>query len=297
MKNNGEVEVANEGAKTFLAGAEGFFGFLALSNVTNNDERAALASEIDERGVHLADAGLAVLGAEVKLKVADFASSRKGVERDLALGVVHPEIHLAGSLVEDFFAGVASETREAIVDFDIGAVGERVDAEGVGTIAKGGGERLLRAAEGHFCGEQVVSGAKLLAVGEDEPRGGADNGGGDSEPSEDQLFTGYGAAHEDDEEGDNDGENLSGEEFADGRGGNKRGGLWLLPCGSQEDDDEERDHPEEVAPTGREAGADESEEVLSIGENKGEKGDRENQGEGAEPRRDSGAGPEEEGDG
>jgi len=121
--------------------------------------------------------------------------------------------------VKNFFAGVAGETREAIVEFDVRTVGEEADAEGVWAIAKSGGEELLRVTKGFFGVEKMLGEKALAAIVEEEADGGAENGGGDGEPSEERLLAGDGAAHEDHEEGNEDEENLRGDEPGDGRSG------------------------------------------------------------------------------
>ena len=125
--------------------------------------------------------------------------------------------------------------------------------------------------------------AALPAVGEDEAGGGTDDGGGDGEPSEGQLLTGNGTAHEDDEERDGDRENLSGDKLAGGRGRRDSGGSGLLPGDGEQDDDEEGQHPEEVAPSGSTDGGAEGEKVIGIGENSGEEDETKDQRERAKP--------------
>jgi hypothetical protein len=210
------VEMFDEGAEALLAGTKEVFGFLALSDIANNNEGAAGAIEIDERGVHLPDAELAGLGAVVELDVANLTGFDQVSKDRRALVRIDPKIHFAGSFVEGFLAGIAGEASEAIVDFDVRAIGEGVDAEGVRAGAKCGGKHLLRAVEGFFGVEQVVRNAALLAIGEDKPRRGTNDGSGNSKPGEDQLFASNGAAHEDHEKGNDNGEDLGGDQVADG---------------------------------------------------------------------------------
>ena len=71
MKNNSEVEIANEGTETLFAGTENFFSFLALGDVADDDQGAALFAEIDDGRAHLAEANLAGLGAEAEFEFAE----------------------------------------------------------------------------------------------------------------------------------------------------------------------------------------------------------------------------------
>jgi len=110
------------------------------------------------------------------------------------------------------------------------------------------------------------------------------------------LLTGNGAAHEDDEERDGDRENLSGNELAGGRGRRDSRGSRLLPGDREEDDDEEGQHPEEVAPSGSTDGGAEREKVFAIGENSGEEDETKGQRERAKPGGERSPGAEEEGE-
>lgn len=181
-EDDGVVEVADQRAEAFLARAKDVFGLFALGNVANDDKRIALAFEGDEGGVHLADAELAGLLAELELHVADVAGFDKSCENGVAVRRVDPKIHLAGSFVDSFLASVTGKASEAIVNFEVGAVGEGVDAEGIGAAAEGGGKHLLGEAEGLFRGEQVLGGDTLAAVREDKTNGRTGDGSGDGEP-------------------------------------------------------------------------------------------------------------------
>jgi len=205
VKNDAEMEVADEGAETLFAGAENVFGFLALGDIANDDERTVAIAEFNDGSAHLADADQTGFGAEAKFEVADMLGAIEGGEDLISMLRIDPEIHLARSPAKGFFARIAGETGEAVVDFEIGAIGERVDAEGIGAIAKGGGENLLRAAESAFGAEEIIGDATLTAIGEDEANGGTENGGGNGKPGKEQLFAGNGAAHEDNEKRDSDG--------------------------------------------------------------------------------------------
>jgi len=137
----------------------------------------------------------------------------------------------------------------------------------------------------------VVGNQTLPAAGEDEPGGGTDDSGSNSDPSEWQLFLGNGAAHEDDEKGDDDRKNLGGDKLADGGGGDgSRFGLF--PVGGEQDDEEAGQHPEEVAPTGRREGGTQCKEVLCVREEGGEEDEAKDKEEGAKPRRKRSAGAE-----
>ena len=182
VKNNGEVEIADQRAEAFFVGTEEIFGLLALSNVANDDESAALALDVKERDVHQADANTAILGAKKKLDIAGLSGGGKAGQDVIALRGVDPKIHLAGRLAEGFLAGVAGKTGEAFVQFEVRAVGERVDAESVGAIAKGGGKDLFGAAEIFFGFEEIIRDAALLLIGEDQSDRRANDGGGHGEP-------------------------------------------------------------------------------------------------------------------
>jgi len=71
----------------------------------------------------------------------------------------------------------------------------------------------------------------------------------------------------------------------------------LLPLGSEKDDDETGDHPDEVTPAGGDTSVDDGEQIFGIGENENEEGDREDDAKGAQPGRDGGARAKEESDG
>ena len=112
------------------------------------------------------------------------------------------------------------------------------------------------------------------------------------------MFASDGVAHEDDEEGNGDGKNLSDEEVADaGRRGRKRQGAGWTPIEGKEDDDEMGKHPEEISPAWGNAGIDDGEEVFDIGENESEEDGGQGAGKGAQPGREGGAGAEEESEG
>jgi len=123
----------------------------------------------------------------------------------------------------------------------------------------------------------VVRNATLIAVSEDKPCGRADNGGSDSEPSKGHLLLSDGRAHEDDEQGESNRENLGSDKLSDRRSIVNGSRFRLLPGDGAENDDEVREHPEEVTPTGGSGGGPESEEVDGIGKDGGEKDESENE--------------------
>jgi len=141
----------------------------------------------------------------------------------------------------------------------------------------------------------LISDAALPAVGENEAGGGTDDGGGDGEPSE-ELSARNSMAHEDDEERNGDRENLSGDKIADGGGGG-RSGLGLLPGDSEQDDEDQRQHPEEITPTGSTDGGAECEEVDGIRKNSGEENETKDKRERAKPGGKRIPGAPEEGEG
>ena len=133
---------------------------------------------------------------------------------------------------------IAGETGVALVEFEIRAVGERVDAESVRAVAESGGKNFFGTAESAFGVEKIFGNAALTTIGKDETHGRADDGGGDDEPGEHDLFAGNGAAHEDDEERDGDGQDLGVEKRANARiGGGQRKGRGLLPVDGEENDE------------------------------------------------------------
>ncbi len=205
VKNDAEMEVADERTETLFARTENVFGFFAFGNIANDDETTVAIAEFNDGSAHLADADQTGFGAEAKFEVADMLGAHEGGEDLVSTLRIDPEIHLAWSPAKGFFARVAGETGEAVVDFEIGTIRERVDAESIGAIAKGGGEDLLGAAERAFGGEEVIGDATLTTIREDEANGGTENGGGNREPSKEQLLAGNGAAHEDNEKWDSDG--------------------------------------------------------------------------------------------
>jgi hypothetical protein len=296
VKNDGEMKFADEVAEALLAGTQDIFSFLALSDVADHDERAALAADINEGGIHLANAEAAVFGAKAKFEIANLAGGRECGEHFITLGEINPKIHFAWSFIEDFLAGVAGETGVAIVEFEVRTVGEGINAEGVRTVAESGGEDLLRGAERFFGVEQVIGDPSLLAIGEDEANGRADHRGSDGEPCKEKLFTGDGAAHEDNEKRDSDGENLSNEEIADTSRRRRSNGIGrgLFPAHSEKDDDGVRKHPEEIPPTGGDASVNKRVEVLRVGKDESEEDKSENKGERAQPGRQLGARAEKE---
>ena len=179
---------------------------------------------------------------------------------------IDPEVHLAGRLAESFLAGISGEPGIALVDVEIRAVGERIDAEGVRRIAKRGGKNFFGRAERAFRGEEIVGDAALAAVGKNQADGGAQDRGGDSEPGEDGLFAGDGPAHEDDEERHGDRKNLRAKYFPDGGScGLEEGRVGLPPRHDGIDDDERRNHPEEVAIGGDARGGNEIEKIVGVG--------------------------------
>ena len=265
VKNNSKVKIANERTETLFAGAENVVGFLALGDVTNDDEGAALITEVDDGSAHLAEANLAGLGAETEFEIAEMRGAIQQGESLIAAIEIDPEIHLPRSSAEDFFARVSGETGEAVVDFDIRAVGKGIDAEGVGAVEKGGGEDFFGAAEGAFGVEKIVRDTALAAIGEDETNGGAEDGGGDGKPSEEQLFAGDGAAHKNDDERRGDGKNLRGHHGAEaGTGVRKRKKFGRLPVHGEKNDHKIGEHPEKIGPGGGTDGGVEGEEVVRV---------------------------------
>ena len=297
VKNDSNVKIANERAEALFAGAEDVFGLLALGDIADDDERTRLAVEFDNGSAHLADADLAGFGAETKFEVADVAGFAEARKNQVAPVEIHPKIHLRGGFAEGFLAGEAGETGVALVEFEIRAVGERVDAEGVRAIAESGGKNFFGAAESSFGVEKIFGNAALTAIGEDETDGRADDGGGDDEPGEHDLFAGNGATHEDYKEGDGDGQDLGIEKSANARvGGGQGKRRGLLPVDGEDDDEEAGKHPDEVTPSGGDAGVDQSKEIFGVGENESEEYRGQDEAKGAQPRRKRGAGPEEEGE-
>lgn len=187
--DDADMEVLNERAETLLAGAEDVFGFLAGSDIANNDESAGAGIELDEGSGHETDASLPGLGAEVELDVANVAGLGDGSENLGAIRGIDPKTHLAGSLAEGVVACVAREAGEAVVDLEVRAVGEEINAEGIGAGAEGGGKHLLGTAKSLFGAEQVAGDAVLLAIGEDETGGRTKNGSDDGKPTKKELFT------------------------------------------------------------------------------------------------------------
>jgi hypothetical protein len=283
--DDADVEILHEGAETFFAGTEDVFGFLARGDVANHHEGTHAAIEFEEAGGHMANANLTGFGAEVEFDIADVAGLIEAGENRGALGGIDPKVHLTGSLAEGFFAGVAGEPREALVEFEIRTVGIDIDTEGVRTGTESRGERLLGAAKGLFGVEQVVSNVTLPAVGEDETSRRTEDGGGDGKPSKKELFARNGASKEDDEKGQTHRKELGSEEIAGARRRKReRGGLRLLPVDSEEDHGEIGQHPEEVAPTGVVEGGVEGEKIIRIGEGRNQENEGKNERESAEPR-------------
>ncbi len=284
MKNDGEVEIANERTETFFTGTEDVFGFLALRDVADDDKGATLIAEVNDGSAHLAEANLAGLGAETEFEIAEMGGAMQEGESFVAAIEIDPEIHLARSLAKDFFAGVTGETGEAVVDFEIAAVGKGIDAEGVGAVEEGGGKDFFGAAEGAFGVEKIVRDTALAAIGEDEADGGTKDGGSDGDPGEEQLFAGDGAAHEDDDERRGDRKNLRGHHGAEARtGGRERKKLGRLPVDGEKNDNEIGKHPEEIAPGGGTDGGVDGEEVVRVGKNGSEESEGENDGKRAKP--------------
>jgi len=297
VDDDANVEIFDKGSETFLAGAKQVLGFLALGNVANNDEGAELVVNWNDGGAHLADADLARLGTETKFEIADMAVGGKSGKDLIATSDIHPKVHLARSLAEGFLTRMSGEASEAVVDLEIGTVGERIDAKGVGAVPEGGGKDFFGTAKSAFDIEEVVGNALLAAIGEKQANGRTDDGKGDREPGEDYLFASNGAAHEDNEKGNGDGEDLGIEHAAGARGRERRSGrVGLLPFDSKEDDDDSGDHPDEIAPTCGDAGVDNGEEIFSIGENEKEEDDGKDHEERAEPGGKRGARTEKEGE-
>jgi len=278
-----DMKALNEGTEALFARAEKFFGGLAFGDVADHNQGAAPAVDIKEGAGHLPGAELSGLGAIAELALMKFASFHKLRDHLGAPGGVFPETDFAGRFVQGFLAGVAGKAGKTIVDVEEGAVGKDVDSEGVGTGTKRGSEHALRAAQSFLGVEQVVGDAALPAVGEHEAGGGTDDRGGDGDPSEGQLFTSDGTAHENDEERDGNRENLSGDKLADGREGGDGSGLGLLPGDGEQDNDEVGQHPEKVTPTGSAGGGTEGKEVIGIGENSGEEDETKDKAERAKP--------------
>lgn len=114
------------------------------------------------------------------------------------------------------------------------------------------------------------------------------------------MFASDSPAHDDDEEGNGDGKNLSHDEIAEGRGGRgKRNGVGLrsLPGSSKEDDDKVGEHFEEIAPTGSADRSAQGDEVVGVGENGGQENESKDEREGAEPGGCVAAGASKEGEG
>ncbi len=190
------MEVFDERAEAFFAFAESIDGAALFGDVPDDDEGAAATIEIEERAGKLADTQLAGFCPEGEFDVANFRALLKlGKHLGAARGF-GPEIEFERSLAEDFGAGISGEAGEAVVDVEVGAVGEDVDGKAVGAGAKGGGEQVLGVGEGVLGCEKLFGDAALLSIGEDESDRGADKRSDNGEPGEGDLIAGNGAPHE-----------------------------------------------------------------------------------------------------
>ena len=291
-----DMEALNERTETLFVGAEKFFGCLAFGDVADHNQGAAPAVEIEGRRT-FARCGAGRTWCDSGTRSHEVRQFPQTSRPSRCAGGVFPETDFAGRFVQGFLAGVAGKAGKTIVDVKEGAVGKDVDSEGVGTGTKSGSEHALRAAQSFLGVEQVVGDAALPAVGEHEAGGGTDDRGGDGDPSEGQLFTSDGTAHENDEERDGNRENLSGDKLADGREGGDGSGLGLLPGDGEQDNDEVGQHPEKVTPTGSTGGGTEGKEVIGIGENSGKEDETKDRGERAKPGGQGSPGAPEEGEG
>ena len=251
VRKNADVEIFDEGAEAFLAGTEDFFGFLAVGNIAHHDEGTGSSAVVDERGGHIAEADFAGLFAEAEFGVANEASFGELREDDGALGRIDPEVEFARALADSVFARVAGKRGEAIVDFEIRAIGKGIDAEGIRAGTERGGEGLLGAMKSLFGFEEMVGDLLLLLIGEDETNRRGKDGSSDGEPGEKEVLARDGVAHKDDEEGEGGGQELG----CDGGhsrcvAGRNPGGGRLLPVDGKNNHAGVRKHPNEVSPTG-----------------------------------------------
>lgn len=161
---------------------------------------------------------------------------------------------------------------------------------------KSGGEHALRPAQSFLDVEEIPANFALSAIGEDEAKGRAGERSGNDEPRDEELLFGDLAAHENDENRNGNGKNLSGEELADPRGGGNRSGFGALPGDGEEDEEEVGAKKDEVTPTGKTGGSMKGDEVYRIGENGEEKDGTKNKGEGAQPGGRRSTGAQEEGE-
>jgi hypothetical protein len=121
----------------------------------------------------LAEANLAGLGAKAEFEIAEIRGAIQKGESFISAIEIDPQIHFARSFAQDFFARIPGETGEAVVDFEIPAVGKGIDAERVRAVEEGGGEDFFGAAKSAFGVEQIVCDTALAAIGEDEANRGA----------------------------------------------------------------------------------------------------------------------------
>ncbi len=138
-----DVKVLDERAEALFVGAEQLFRGLALGDVANDDQGTRLTVEIEQSAGHVPNADEAWFRAKTELAFLKFARAHEFRENLRSSGRVFPEAQIGGSFLQNFLAGVAGEAREAVVDVNIAAVGEKVDGHGIGAGAKSGGEHAL----------------------------------------------------------------------------------------------------------------------------------------------------------
>jgi hypothetical protein len=168
-RDDANVNVVDEGAEALFAIANQFFSGLAIRDIADDDQRTLAAVESDQRAGKLSGAVLPGFCTENKFQIVDFAVLPEVLKELLAGGRRDPEAEVDRIFVENFLAGIASELRITVVDFEIISLGKRADGEAVWTIAEGGEKYLLGAVQGPFGGEEIIGDAALAAIGEDEP--------------------------------------------------------------------------------------------------------------------------------
>src|SRR5208283_1988229 len=195
IQGDADMNVFDKGTESLFVGTKKFLGGLTLSDIANDDQGTTLAVEIEESTGHVAKAKLAGFSAEAELAFLEFAGADKFREEFGAACRIFPETQIGGSFLEDLLAGVAGETSEAVVDVDVGAVGEEVDGHGVRAGTKRRGKHAFGPAQSFLDVEECIAGAALFAIGENQTEGGADEGSGDDEPRDKELLFGDLPAH------------------------------------------------------------------------------------------------------